>query len=86
MFLRVNTVLYPCTMQPRGVAAGCMRFALTCNLLSVFREGHVGHLAYFLRTIHAHVPTARVILVRLLTCIISRQKKTRYLQRIRIIF
>ena len=53
-------------MQPRGVDAGCMTFALTCNLHSVGHTGPEGDLAYFLRTIHAHVPDARVILVRLL--------------------
>ena len=53
-------------MQPRGVDEGCMTFALTCNLHSVSRKGPDDHLAYFLRTIHAHVPDARVILVRLL--------------------
>ena len=65
----------PCTMQPRGVDAGCMTFALTCNLHSVSRKGPDDHLAYFLRTIHAHVPNARVILVRLFSCMKLHQQK-----------
>lgn len=54
-------------MQPRGVDAGCMVFAITCNLHSVGRKGPENELVYFLRNIHAHVPTACVILVRLIT-------------------
>ena len=65
-------------MQPRGVDEGCMTFALTCNLHSVGRRKgpEIKHLGYFLRTIHAHVPDARVILVRLLLpCITSCPNK-----------
>ena len=47
-----------------------MTFALTCNLHSVGRKGPDAQLAYFLRTIHAHVPTAHVILVLLLAMFI----------------
>ena len=67
-----NLVLTPCPMQPSGVEAGCMVFALTCNLKSVVRKGPEGHILYFLRTIHAYVPTAQVILVCLSPYLLTR--------------
>ena len=56
--------LHSCLMQPTGVDAACMTLALTCNLHSVNRKGLDAQVAYFLHTIHAHVPNACVILVR----------------------